>query len=450
MRGLFRIFRITGYLLGGLVALLIAAPYLIPQEEYLGTVTQHLSEAVDRPVEIEAIRLHLLPLPGATLEGVSIGGAEPVRVDQLHVPVELRPLWGRRIVVSRLELEGVRASKDAVLALGQIGGVGPGGGPSGFTVEIRQVQATGVRLRWDRATELGPYAVTVTPHPKLGFARAEIREGKGNLQITLKNQAPAIAFNVRARNWRPPLGPAVTFRSLDAHGRYRGHAVDVAEFQAKLFDGVLKGKARLEWPGRWRLSGNLAARSVDTQKALAAAGRKVISGRLDADCDIDSRARAPHRLADNPSLNCAFRIRDGVFFLADLEKAASITGYRDADKGTTRFELLSGRFRMRNKAITVSGLKAVSEVLEAEGKVLVSPQRELDGHLDVAIKKTGGLAGLPLLVAGTVDDPTIRPTNEALAGGAAGTAILGPGLGTAIGIKAGEALKGIKKLFGGD
>ena len=43
----------------------------------------------------------------------------------------------------------------------------------------------------------------------------------------------------------------------------------------------------------------------------------------------------------------------------------------------------------------------------------------------------------------------VRPTEGSVVGGAVGTAILGPGVGTAVGIKVGEGLENLKqRLFG--
>ncbi len=63
-----------------------------------------------------------------------------------------------------------------------------------------------------------------------------------------------------------------------------------------------------------------------------------------------------------------------------------------------------------------------------------------------ALKGTSALVSTPLALSGTVQNPSLYPSKAALAGAAAGTALLGPGLGTAAGMKAGRMAE---KLFGG-
>lgn len=63
------------------------------------------------------------------------------------------------------------------------------------------------------------------------------------------------------------------------------------------------------------------------------------------------------------------------------------------------------------------------------------------------MKKGVSLATVLLEVSGTVDQPSVLPTKAAIAGAVAGTAILGPGVGTSLGIAAGGAVDKIKGLF---
>ena len=82
-------------------------------------------------------------------------------------------------------------------------------------------------------------------------------------------------------------------------------------------------------------------------------------------------------------------------------------------------------------------------MLTASGSATVF-NRTLDG--DVAIDLVDGVVGVPLKLAGTLDEPQLSLTGGALTGAAVGTAVL-PGVGTAIGARIGQQ---VEKLFGGE
>jgi hypothetical protein len=90
----------------------------------------------------------------------------------------------------------------------------------------------------------------------------------------------------------------------------------------------------------------------------------------------------------------------------------------------------------------------VSGLLSAAGQVKILPSKQLDGVIDVDLKKGVSLATVPLKVSGTISKPEVFPTKAAMAGAVAGTAVLGPGVGTTLGVKAGSALDKMKGLFG--
>jgi hypothetical protein len=131
-------------------------------------------------------------------------------------------------------------------------------------------------------------------------------------------------------------------------------------------------------------------------------------------------------------------------------KAASLLVKQDATGGQTQFDKFSGKLGIVGKQYKLSNLDISSGLLSAKGHVTVTPKDELDGMIDVAVKKSVGLVEVPLVVAGTTASPLVYPSKAAIAGAAVGTAILGPGVGTSLGIKASKGLDKIKDLFGGD
>jgi hypothetical protein len=67
----------------------------------------------------------------------------------------------------------------------------------------------------------------------------------------------------------------------------------------------------------------------------------------------------------------------------------------------------------------------------------------LSGQLTANATALGRVVAIPLSVAGTLDSPMLVPNASAIAGAVAGSAVLGPGIGTAAGAKLGEWVDGI-------
>ncbi len=164
-----------------------------------------------------------------------------------------------------------------------------------------------------------------------------------------------------------------------------------------------------------------------------------ISGRLIANPTLDMRAPSASQLADAISVESDFKVENGVLFKVNLAAAPMVLFNKDAMKGEdTRFDAFSGHLIVDPHGYHLTGLDISSGVLKAQGELSISPKHELSGRIDVAVRGTSGLVSTPLAVSGTVQDPTLFPTKSAMAGAAAGTALLGPGVGTAIGMKAGQ------------
>jgi hypothetical protein len=100
--------------------------------------------------------------------------------------------------------------------------------------------------------------------------------------------------------------------------------------------------------------------------------------------------------------------------------------------------------QVAGRAVRLKNLKVASGALDAKANVDVSAAKQLSGRVDVELKGTKGLVGVPLAVSGTVADPVLMPTKGALAGAAIGTVLL-PGVGTSLGTSIGDK---VGKFFG--
>ena len=96
----------------------------------------------------------------------------------------------------------------------------------------------------------------------------------------------------------------------------------------------------------------------------------------------------------------------------------------------------------------LTNLVATSGAMAANGNVSMAPNKTLSGRVNVDLSTTKGALGVPLVVGGTVDDPSVMLTRGAMVGAAVGT-LIAPGAGTAAGATTGDRIgESLRGLFG--
>ena len=112
-----------------------------------------------------------------------------------------------------------------------------------------------------------------------------------------------------------------------------------------------------------------------------------------------------------------------------------------ANTQDTTLRILAGLVPVTGPGIRVT-------ITETTGQVNVAADRSLSGRIDVDLARSQGAFGVPLVVGGSLDAPTVTLTRGALAGAALGT-LLAPGTGTGAGAKLGDKVEsGLRHLFG--
>lgn len=209
------------------------------------------------------------------------------------------------------------------------------------------------------------------------------------------------------------------------------------QLAASLYGGKLQGSAIVQVPTA-TLNSQVTFANLDAQPLVEALSDEVLlTGKLSGQAKFSTRMKEFEHFPANVLLSGSFRMSHGLLGKVDLVQAAKNPLKQGRKGGQTRFDNLSGLLSVDGNGYHLEKLKISSSGLNATGKLDVSPQLQLRGVLDTSL--------IPLVVSGTVREPLLRPSGSTLAGAAVGTALLGPGIGTAIGIKIGGLLN---KLFG--
>jgi len=424
----------------GVLGIAAIAPWLIPTSAWRAPIEEAATKALGAPVRIGALSVFLLPLPHVTASDVDVGDSA-LRLQSVAIYPQMSSLFSTPRHVRMVELSKLDITPAGMALLQKLADQ-PASGPAAVT--LGQVRAKEV-------------AITLA-EGALPVLDAQIGMGAGNLpstidlvtsdnkaKLVLRPEADGWQLDFSASDWQLPLGPPLKFTSLKAIGWVDQTKLVLSIMTASMYGGQVTANAALDWQKGLRLSGKATARQLDIAPFLRALQVKAaLSGRLDASGPFKAQAAKPAGLADAFHADVSFKVSDGVLRGFDLASAAKNLFSTGAVGGQTRFDELNGNLRVAGQALRLRNVRVMSGVLDAKANVDVSAAKRLSGRVEVDLKATAGLVGVPLAVSGTVAEPRLLPTNGALVGAAIGSVLL-PGVGTAAGSSLGDR---VGKLFG--
>lgn len=269
---------------------------------------------------------------------------------------------------------------------------------------------------------------------------ASVQAWPGNLRIDAEGEISNATVQVPGS-----FSGALALDSIKAHLSGTPEEYALSGMQARLYGGAMGGSAAVRGSDAV-VRADVSFVNIAVEPLVRALSDEVmLTGTLDGRAKFSVKTKEFERFPQNLQLDGEFRVKDGVLRKVDMVQAASNPLKEGNKGGATSFNELSSLLSIDAAGYHFKGLKVSSGALSAEGKLDVSPQKQLSGLLDTDVKGTASLISMPLVVSGTLSEPLLRPTKSALAGASVGTALMGPGLGTALGIKAGNLLD---KLFG--
>lgn len=422
----------------------------IATDDFRSRAQAQAGAVLGREVRFGQLTVDVWPLPAVALNRVEIATQPAIRIDR----IEVRPVLPALLFAGRLELSTllVRQLDLSHLALDDLLAARKPGAEPPKAAKKPAIAGVG------RDAPAPPDAVLQVIVPqRLVLDRATWRSRGG----------AATMFNADARLDAQGLPDGLALTLLA--GALQGTRLELVRQSPRDWDvdveiagGSIKGKLQLppQSPGPAQalgLSGQLETRDLALGVLLRAqalqpgAGsadtRAAMSGRLQASTTFNTRAGDWGGLLDGLQSESRFVVHQAVVHGFDLARAVRSVGLSRG--GVTRLDTLAGQVRTRGRNVELRNLVASSGNLSAGGQVLISPDRRLQGRVDVTLgeKMVGKAVGVPLQVEGTLDKPELRLTRAALAGAAIGTLIL-PGVGTGAGASLGEKIgEGLKGLF---
>ncbi|MEO7727613.1 MAG: AsmA family protein [Burkholderiales bacterium] len=426
------------------VLLVIAAaiPFFITLDNYIPRIEKEASAKLKEPVTIKSIKFSALPTPHITVDGITVGKTEDIKLGKVTVTPELFSLFSATKVIRSIELNSLVLTQKAIDKIPVWSKSDDAAAPPLARIESIRLENALVKL--DK-TNFGPFDGNVSLNAKGEPVEARITTQDGKLKISVKPDKSNYLVDMSAKSWKPPFGPPIEFDELIIKGVATLNNADFSEISAKLYGGTVNGKGTAAWQKGMQVKGSFDVNQVELKSLvpLVSPGTNM-SGRLTAKPVFSAAAADPNKLLHALHLETPFDVHNGVLHGIDIQQAATNLIKQGASGGETRFEKLSGHLVRDRGAHQFTHLNIASGSLAADGNVTISPKQELSGRVNAQVKALGTSAKIPLNVAGTIHSPLLYPTGATIVGAAIGTVLM-PGVGTGLGAKAGQAIEG---LFG--
>ena len=434
-----------GIPVGVLVLVLAVIPFFISVNDYIPEIEKAVSERLKEPVKIEKLSIALLPLPHATVDGITVGKAQDLTVGKVTATPAIWSLLSTPKIIRSIEVNKLVLTQAGLDKIPVWMKTDKPDEPAAVVVQSIKLDDAVLKLT---QTTFGPFDARLAMTSS-GLDSASIETQDGKLKAFVKPEGKEkYLIDANAKSWKLPAGPAIVFDELSIKGVATTAEANLSEVRARLYGGTIAGKTTAAYKKGMQLKGNLEVSQVEVKSLLQALGKPpTMSGRLTARPVFSASAANVDQLANAMHMETPFDVQSGVLYGVDITKAATSFISKEGSKGgETRFDKLSGHLVLDRGTRRFTNLNIVSGSLAADGAVTISPRDELSGKINAKVSAAKlASASVPLNVSGTVQSPTVFPTGGSIAGAAVGTAIAGP-LGTGIGAKVGDWAGG---LFGG-
>lgn len=427
-----------------LISALIILPFFLSIQNYLDDAERVAKVYLGVPVTIKSGYLTLLPSPRIVVNGVIVGKNNELSVESLDVIPDLSSIFSTvKIIDIKIDKPIIKkaAAEIALLIINQK----PTLSKEDYLINLRHIEVSAIQVDWGGIKLPALKLDAMLSNNKLTTMTLESLDGAIGLDV--KPEKEAYLMTLIANKWVLPIGLPLHIDQAKVEMQLSDSQLSVRHAEMALYGGMATTKFNVFWRKDWRVNGRVQVRSVSVQAPTRLVSKSVyLSGQLSGDGGFSSSAKDAGSLIDQLNANFKFKVQDGVLHGLDLIKIASLLTKQKAG-GETEFDVFAGLLNVKERRYHLQNLEISSGLLSGDGDVKIKANGDLAGAAEVSLKRSANLVAVPLSVSGTVEKPVILPSRLALAGAVAGTAILGPGVGTSVGIKAAGALDKIKGLF---
>lgn len=373
---------------------------LFPYASYLPEAEAKLTRFSGQAAKIEKMHVSFYPKPGLFLSNVRFGRLneqEEIRIPEIRLLPSLSALISARSVFRQAVLYGASLPAAALAGL-----------PGLFAAEGPQVTLEQAEISF-RGLAVSGLSGEVRRAVDGRFEALLLHSSDRTLSFEAKPSAAGMVFVLEADGWRPSPASSWLVDSGRVKGSLDGSALSLDEIELRLFDGLVQGAARLRGDPQPAMAGELAFERISARRLGEALGigaqfEGETAGKMKFSASADSWSSIFSAL----DAEGVFTMRRGVLGGIDLAEAARRGPAVPTSGGSTRFELLSGRFGVTPDSCRFSGLTLSSGLLQSVGQLSVGRNLQLGGSMEIQLRGTVNQLRMPVSISGPLSAPVLQ------------------------------------------
>jgi hypothetical protein len=348
---------------------------------YVRLATSRLGQ----PVKIRSGSISLFPSPAVRLEGISVGRDANVKIAVASAYPDFASVMADRQELKSLEFQGVTLD-------------GPGLGAVLFgrsqnaALGVERIHATGIKLAVP-GVHLPELEATATMLPDGSVQKIVVKNPNETITAEITPSGGKAIVEITVKTATALLGLPFDVDSLSARGVATATEFSASEFDARLLDGLARGKGTLRWPGPLAFDASFELTQVDAKRITP-----ILVGRVQGTGVVAARGESLEKLAATARLDGNFSVSKGQ--IAGVDLARTLQSGK-GEVGSTNFNEISAQARLDNGRLALRGVKIDAGALSANGAVEVDGSKSLAGRFAADLKTPGGAVRATLVVSGT-------------------------------------------------
>jgi len=206
-----------------------------------------------------------------------------------------------------------------------------------------------------------------------------------------------------AGSFAVPFVPGIVLSDFGVKGSATRQALSIAEFDGRIFEGVVSGSARVRWGESWSVEGEVRAKNLN---AGVFAPALVSEGRAEGRGLYSMSGAAPAKLGESARLEGTFRIDKGVLGSFDLGRAIQTGGAQST--GRTLFNELSAQGLYQGGTAQLRNITIAAGALNAGASLDILGGGTLSGRVIADLRTPAQTLRATLAIGGKIQDPILR------------------------------------------